>query len=64
MRDEIEEYKNFLSKAKVIVTTNYDTLTEDLLAELDKRPTIYIGQKRFFLTKPITGQNYSKFMEM
>ena len=48
MRDEIEEYKNFLSKAKVIVTTNYDTLTEDLLAELDKRPTVYIGQKGFF----------------
>lgn len=48
MRDEIDEYKNFLSKAKVIVTTNYDTLTEDLLAELDKKPTIYIGQKGFF----------------
>lgn len=48
MVEEIEEYKNFLSKAKVIVTTNYDTLTEDLLAELDKRPTVYVGQKGFF----------------
>lgn len=48
MFDEIKEYKNFLSKAKVIVTTNYDTLTEDLLAELNKKPTVYIGQKGFF----------------
>lgn len=48
MREEIEEYKNFLSKAKVIVTTNYDTLTEDLLDSIDQRPTVYVGQKGFF----------------
>jgi len=48
MLEEIEEYKNFLSKAKVIVTTNYDTLTEKLLSDLSKKPTIYIGQKGFF----------------
>lgn len=48
MREEIEEYKKFLSKAKVIVTTNYDTLTEDLLDSIDQRPTVYVGQKGFF----------------
>ncbi|MFR1968276.1 MAG: SIR2 family protein [Streptococcus salivarius] len=44
--DEIEN-RIFYQK-QVIVTTNYDTLTEDLLAELDKRPTVYVGQKGFF----------------
>ncbi|HEL1321870.1 TPA: SIR2 family protein, partial [Streptococcus equi subsp. zooepidemicus] len=44
----IEEYKTFLSKAKVIVTTNYDTLTEDLLDSIDQKPTVYVGQKGFF----------------
>ena len=48
MQDEIEVYKLFLSKAKVIVTTNYDTLTEDLLNSIHQKPTIYIGQKGFF----------------
>lgn len=48
MREEIEEYKKFLSKAKVIVTTNYDTLTEDLLDSIDQKPTVYVGQKGFF----------------
>lgn len=48
MKEEIEEYKKFLSKAKVIVTTNYDTLVEDLLSSINQKPTVYIGQKGFF----------------
>lgn len=48
MSDEIEEYKNFLLKAKVIITTNYDTLTEDLLESMEQKPTIYIGQHGLF----------------
>ncbi|BBA07660.1 Contig000036, whole genome shotgun sequence [Streptococcus oralis subsp. tigurinus] len=48
MKEELEEYKIFLSKAKVIVTTNYDTLTEDLLESINQKPTIYVGQKGFF----------------
>lgn len=48
MKNEIDLYKAFLSKAKVIVTTNYDTLTEDLLNSINEKPTIYIGQKGFF----------------
>lgn len=48
LEDEIDEYRRFLSKAKVIVTTNYDTLTEDLLNDINQRPTVYVGQKGFF----------------
>lgn len=48
MKDELESYKIFLSKARVIVTTNYDMLTEKLLEELDSKPTIYVGQNGFF----------------
>ena len=48
MKNEIDLYKVFLSKAKVIITTNYDTLTEDLLNSINEKPTIYIGQKGFF----------------
>lgn len=46
--EEITAYKKFLSKAKVIVTTNYDTLTEDLLQSIDQKPTVFIGQQGFF----------------
>ena len=46
--DEIEDFKLFLSKAKVIVTTNYDTFIEDLLNEVGAKPTIYVGQNGFF----------------
>ncbi|NSV39001.1 SIR2 family protein, partial [Enterococcus faecalis] len=38
----------FLSKARVIITTNYDNLTEKLLAEKGISPKIYIGQNGFF----------------
>lgn len=48
LEDEIDSYKTFLSKARVIVTTNYDMLTENLLQELNSRPKIYVGQNGFF----------------
>lgn len=48
MSNEIEEYKKFLLKAKVIITTNYDTLTEDLLESMEQKPTIYVGQHGLF----------------
>lgn len=48
MEEELESYKKFLSKARVIVTTNYDLLTENLLKEIGIKPNIYIGQKGFF----------------
>lgn len=48
MEEELKSYKKFLSKARVIVTTNYDMLTENLLGELNAKPKIYIGQNGFF----------------
>lgn len=46
--DELKSFKLFLSKAKVIVTTNYDPFIENLLEEQDIRPSIFVGQKGFF----------------
>lgn len=48
MTEELESYKKFLSKARVIVTTNYDMLTENLLNESGSKPKIYVGQNGFF----------------
>lgn len=48
MADELILYSNFLAKAKVIVTTNYDTFIEDALDKIEKKPTVYVGQEGFF----------------
>lgn len=48
MLEELDDYKLFLSKARVIVTTNYDMLTENLLKEMKAEPKIYVGQNGFF----------------
>lgn len=48
IKEELESYTRFLSKARVIITTNYDNLTEQLLAEKGISPKIYIGQNGFF----------------
>ena len=48
IEEEIESYKTFLSKARVIVTTNYDLLTENLLNDIKVKPKIYVGQNGFF----------------
>ncbi|CAJ1187296.1 SIR2 family protein [Companilactobacillus paralimentarius] len=42
---EFKNFKSFLAKAKMIITTNYDTFIEDMLPE---KPNIYIGQQGFF----------------
>lgn len=46
--DELEAYTNFLAKARVIITTNYDTLTEILLSKKNIHPKVYVGQNGFF----------------
>ncbi|WP_019795081.1 SIR2 family protein [Streptococcus sobrinus] len=46
--DELASYKNLLAKAKMIVTTNYDTLIEDLLLDIGNSPQKYVGQEGFF----------------
>lgn len=48
MAEELILYSNFLAKAKVIVTTNYDTFIEDTLNKIEKKPTVYVGQEGFF----------------
>ncbi|MCG4282594.1 SIR2 family protein [Lacticaseibacillus saniviri] len=46
---ELPLFRKFLSKAKMIVTTNYDTFIEDQLAqENGESPTVYIGENGFF----------------
>lgn len=47
-QDELQSFKEFISKAKVIVTTNYDPFIENLLEEYSSKPSIFIGQKGFF----------------
>ncbi|MGF2943063.1 SIR2 family protein [Enterococcus xiangfangensis] len=48
VEEELEMFKVFLSKAKMIITTNYDTFIEDLLEDIDAKPNVYVGQKGFF----------------
>lgn len=47
-KKEIEAYTTFLSKARVIVTTNYDTLIEDQLTSINKTPQKYVRNQGFF----------------
>lgn len=46
---EIDSFKKFLSNAKMIITTNYDTFIEDILPE---KPITYVGQNGFFQDTP------------
>ncbi|EOB3523568.1 SIR2 family protein [Enterococcus faecalis] len=48
IEDELEAYTDFLAKARVIITTNYDSLTENLLSKRGIQPKIYVGQNGFF----------------
>ncbi|MSD84262.1 hypothetical protein GKC32_00490 [Lactobacillus curvatus] len=41
---EFNEFKKLLSKAKIIVTTNYDSFIEDLVPD----SKVYVGQEGFF----------------
>ncbi|AVL46141.1 hypothetical protein CUM63_10200 [Enterococcus faecium] len=46
---EYELFKQFLSKTKIILTTNYDTLLEDSIRDYsqDSKLDVFIGQKGF-----------------
>lgn len=46
--EEISSFKTLLSKARIIVTTNYDTFIEDMLDELQIKPKKYVGKEGFF----------------
>ena len=48
-KEEIIEFQNMLKKARIILTTNYDTFIEDTINEKDKKVLKkYIGQKGLF----------------
>lgn len=48
-KEEIIEFQNMLKKARIILTTNYDTFIEDIINEKDKKTLKkYIGQKGLF----------------
>lgn len=47
--EEIIEFQNMLKKARIILTTNYDTFIEDTIDDKDKKVLKkYIGQKGLF----------------
>ncbi|WP_333849779.1 SIR2 family protein [Leclercia sp.] len=46
--EELNSFKRFLKKAKMIITTNYDAFIEELLLEQDINPKLYIGNNGFF----------------
>lgn len=46
---EFQEFISLLCKARIIVTTNYDTLVEDLIKKYANRDVqVYVGQKGLF----------------
>ncbi|UGW84615.1 SIR2 family protein [Bacillus velezensis] len=49
LQPEIELFKQFIRKAQIIVTTNYDTFIEDLYNdEYDGQISTYVGHRGFF----------------
>lgn len=55
MKSEFQSFKKFLSKTKIILTTNYDSLIEDSIKNYspDGKLDVFIGQKGFL--KDTTG---------
>lgn len=46
--DELEEFKNFLQRARIIVTTNYDPFIEDILEGKGVKLNKYVGNRGLF----------------
>ncbi|HFL1372428.1 TPA: SIR2 family protein [Yersinia enterocolitica] len=46
--DELESFKKLLKKAKMIITTNYDSFIEFLLLGQEIKPKMYVGNEGFF----------------
>ncbi|WP_340672798.1 SIR2 family protein [Enterococcus hulanensis] len=55
MEDEVRSLQKFLSKTKIILTTNYDSLIEDSIKSYspDSKLDVFVGQKGFL--KDTTG---------
>lgn len=58
MTEELSLFGKVLSKAKMIITTNYDKLIEELLTRQDKSPDIFIGNSGFFQETTGWGELY------
>lgn len=58
MIPELKDFVEFIGKAKVIVTTNYDPFIENLLEEASLKPNIFVGQKGFFDASNDWGELY------
>lgn len=58
MEDELKLFAKVLSKAKMIITTNYDDMIEQLLTEQNKEAAVFVGSSGFFRETTGWGELY------
>lgn len=58
MKDELKLFAKVLSKAKMIITTNYDDMIEQLLTEQNKEADVFVGSSGFFRETTGWGELY------
>ncbi|WP_166434877.1 SIR2 family protein [Weissella paramesenteroides] len=58
MTDELLMFSKVLSKSKIIITTNYDKMIENLLARQNKNADTFIGNSGFFQETTGWGELY------
>lgn len=58
MEDELKLFAKVLSKAKMIITTNYDDMIEQLLTKQNKEATVFVGSSGFFRETTGWGELY------
>lgn len=58
--EEKESFQKMLNKARIVLTTNYDTFIEKVYSESENKITVYIGQRGLF--KPNLG--YSELFKI
>lgn len=58
MEDELKLFAKVLSKAKMIITTNYDDMIEQLLTKQNKEADVFVGSSGFFRETTGWGELY------
>lgn len=58
MEDELKLFAKVLSKAKMIITTNYDDMIEQLLTKQNKEAAVFVGSSGFFRETTGWGELY------
>ncbi|MCT0009301.1 hypothetical protein EFL57_02195 [Weissella confusa] len=58
MEDELKLFAKVLSKAKMIITTNYDDMIEQLLTKQNKEADVFVGSSSFFRETTGWGELY------